>query len=91
MLHLLDVRQEGRILAIIQAHDGLVHSIQINPDGWTAASCREDGAIKLWDIQCRQRLSTMRSNRPYERLTITGMTGITEEQKVTLRVLGVVE
>ncbi len=63
----------------------------VSPDGWTAASCEEDGTIKLWDIQIRQRLSSWRGNRPYERITITGVTGLTEAQKVTLRALGAVD
>ena len=73
MLRWWDARQEGRIHAGIQAHDGWVRS------------------IKLWDIKSGRRLSTMRSNRPYERLTIAGVTGLTEAQKVTLRALGAVE
>jgi WD40 repeat protein len=91
ILRWLDASQEGRILATVRAHDGWVRSIQVRPDGRMAASSGEDGLIKLWDIQSRQHLSTMRSNRPYERLTITGVTGLTEAQKVTLRVLGAVE
>ena len=83
--------EQGRILATVQAHDGWVRSIQVSPDGRMVASSGEDGLIKLWDIQSRRHLSTLRGNRPYERLTITGVTGLTEAQKATLRVLGAVE
>ena len=80
-----------QLIATVQAHDGWVRSIRVSPDGRMAASCGEDGAIKLWDIRSRQHISTIRSNRPYERLTITGVTGLTQAQKVTLRALGAVE
>jgi len=90
MLRWWDVAQ-GKSVATVQAHDGWVRSIQVSPDGRMAASCGEPGVIKLWDIQSRQHISTIRSNRPYERLTITGVTGLTEAQKVTLRALGAVE
>jgi len=83
--------EQGRILATVQAHDGWVRSIQVSPDGRMVASSGEDGLIKLWDIQSRGHLSTLRGNRPYERLTITSVTGLTEAQKATLRVLGAVE
>ena len=90
MLRWWDVAQ-GKSVATVQAHDGWVRSIQVSPDGRMAASCGEPGVIKLWDIQSRQHISTIRSNRPYERLTIIGVTGLTEAQKVTLRALGAVE
>jgi hypothetical protein len=34
---------------------------------------------------------TLRRDRPYERLNITGIQGLTEVQKSTLRALGAVE
>ena len=45
----------------------------------------------LWDIVTGEHLQTLRRERPYERLNITGIRGITEAQKATLRALGAVE
>jgi hypothetical protein len=55
------------------------------------ASCGNDGAIMLWDVQTGELLQTLRRDRPYERLNITGIRGLTEAQKATLRALGAVE
>jgi hypothetical protein len=34
---------------------------------------------------------TLRADRPYEGMNITGVTGITEAQKATLKALGAIE
>lgn len=83
--------ERGVSLATVQAHEGWIHSIRVSPDGETVASCGEDGAIKLWELHSRGHLATLRRDRPYERLDITGTTGLSEAQKVTLRALGAVE
>ena len=33
----------------------------------------------------------LRRDRPYERLNITGIRGVTEEQKLTLKLMGAIE
>jgi hypothetical protein len=45
----------------------------------------------LWDAQTGEFLQTVRRDRLYERLNITGIWGLTEAQQATLRVLGAVE
>jgi hypothetical protein len=55
------------------------------------ASCGDDGAINIWDIESGEYLRTLRGDRPYERLDISGVKGLTEAQKTTLRMLGAVE
>jgi len=37
-----------------------------------------DETIKLWDVQTGECLKTLRPDRPYERMNITGVTGLTE-------------
>jgi WD40 repeat protein/transcriptional regulator with XRE-family HTH domain len=77
--------------AVVQGHEGWVHSIRASPDGATVASSGEDGAIQLWDLHSRRHLGTLRRDRPYERLNISGVKGVTEAQKTTLRALGAIE
>jgi hypothetical protein len=48
-------------------------------------------AITLWDLHKGEHLRTLRRDRPYERLDITGIRGLTEAQKATLRALGAME
>jgi WD40 repeat protein len=55
------------------------------------ASCGDDGVIMLWDLERGESLRTLRRDRPYERLDITGIRGLTKAQKTTLRALGAVE
>ncbi len=44
----------------------------------------------FWDVSSGEHLRTLRRDRPYERLDITGIKGLTEAQKATLRALGAV-
>jgi len=55
------------------------------------ASADDDGMIKIWDIYTTEILKTLRSGRPYERMNITGVSGLTEAQKATLKLLGAIE
>src|SRR6266567_2732338 len=74
-----------------QAHPGMVHSLKVSPDGRLLASCGDDGAIMLWNLERGEHLRTLRRDRPYERLTITGIRGLTQAEIATLRALGAVE
>ena len=74
-----------------QAHQGTIQSLRISPDGHRLASCGDDGAINVWDLERGELLRTLRRDRPYERLTITGVKGLTEAEITTLRALGAIE
>jgi WD40 repeat protein len=67
---------------------GAVQALKISPDGRILASSGDDGAIQLWDLESGELRETLRRDRPYERMNITGIKGLTEVQKSTLHALG---
>jgi WD40 repeat protein/transcriptional regulator with XRE-family HTH domain len=83
--------QRGECVRVQEAHQGTVHSLKVSPDDSILASCGDDGAIRLWDLDNGEPLQTLRRDRPYERLNITGIRGLSDAQKASLRVLGAFE
>ncbi|MFL5590872.1 MAG: hypothetical protein ACJ8DI_24940 [Ktedonobacteraceae bacterium] len=45
----------------------------------------------LWDLHSGEHLHTLRQDRPYERLDITGIRGLSAAQKASLHALGAFE
>ncbi len=89
-LYWWDIERETTPVGV-PAHDGWIHSIRVSPDGGTVASSGEDGVIQLWDLHSHQHLVTWRRDRPYERLNITGVRGLSAAQKASLHALGAFE
>jgi WD40 repeat protein len=85
-----DVQSE-ECVSVQDACHGTIRSLKVSPDGKFLASCGDDGAIMIWDVETFEHVRTLRRDRPYERLNITGIRGLTEAQKATLQALGAVE
>jgi WD40 repeat protein/transcriptional regulator with XRE-family HTH domain len=90
MLRWWDVERE-ECIRVRRAHQGTVQRLQVSPDGSRLAGCGDDGAITLWNLHSGEHLRTLRRDRPYERLNITGIRGLSEAQKTSLRALGAIE
>jgi WD40 repeat protein len=81
----------GRPLATLQGHTGGVWGLALTADGQLVASGSFDGRVKLWDGRRSACLRTLRAERRYERLDITGLTGVTPAQRAALLALGAIE
>lgn len=84
-------RENGTCIHLREAHRGAIQAIRRSPNGTKLASCGDDGAIMIWDLHTGDYLQTVRSDRPYERMDITGLTGITSAQRASLIALGAVD
>jgi WD40 repeat protein/transcriptional regulator with XRE-family HTH domain len=81
----------GRLLRTLYGHATAVRSVALSGDGQLVVSGSYDGTVKLWDTPSGRLLATLRGDRPYERMDITGLTGVTEAQRAALLALGAVE
>ena len=80
----------GTCLRTLHSHPSRVWVVAFSLDGSSVVSASEDRTIIRWNVRTGERLNMVR-NRLYERMNITGITGLTEAQKATLRELGAVE
>ena len=83
--------QNGQCILSRHGHEGPVQSLRAGPDGRLLASCGDDGTIQIWRLDSGEHVATLRRDRPYERLNITGIKGLTDAQKQTLKMMGAIE
>src|SRR5690349_20648670 len=79
------------LLSHVRGQQGGVYGVALSADGRLVASGGVDGTVRLWGTQTGTCLHTQRPDRPYERLDISGVTGITASQRAALVALGAVE
>ncbi|CAA9359871.1 High-affinity carbon uptake protein Hat/HatR [uncultured Leptolyngbya sp.] len=89
-LKLWDLEQ-GINIATLQGHTSPIRSIMFDPEGQMLVSSSDDGTIRLWDSGTGDCLRVLTVARPYEGMNISGVAGLTDAQKETLRVLGAIE
>jgi WD40 repeat protein len=75
----------------LHGHSSCIWSVAFSPVESTIASGSDDGTIKLWNTDTGECITTLRSDRPYERMNIVGAKGLTEAQKTSLKMLGAIE
>jgi WD40 repeat protein len=80
----------GKCLKTLSGHTKWVWSIALSSDGQTLASGSEDDSIRIWDVKTGKCIKTLINDKPYQGMNATGITGITEAQKASLKALGAV-
>jgi len=83
--------QTGREVRVMRGHTAGVWSVAFADDDHMLASAGVDGTICRWNAEEGALLCTLRRDRVYERLDITGLTGITAAQRGALFALGALE
>jgi WD40 repeat protein len=81
----------GQYKKSLNGHAGKVLSVAFNLDNRSLVSGSEDETIRYWDIDSGECFMTLRAPRPYEGMNISGVTGLSDAQKVILKSLGAIE
>jgi len=93
-VRLWQVAEEGRMVSLktfARSGGGQVWSVAFSSDNRLLASGDDDGTLVVWDVETGTCRHVLRSDRPYERMNIRGLQGITEAQRDSLRTLGAIE
>jgi WD40 repeat protein/DNA-binding XRE family transcriptional regulator len=81
----------GQLLTTMQGHSGVLWAAALSGDGRQLVTGGMDGTIRLWDVPSGVQRRSLRADRLYERMDISGLTGVTEAQRAALIALGAVE
>jgi WD40 repeat protein/transcriptional regulator with XRE-family HTH domain len=83
---------QGQPIKTLPGHHNRIRSLAFIPNAnYNLVSSSQDETIKIWDTQTGTCLKTLQPDRPYEGMNITGVTGLTDAQQITLKTLGAVE
>ncbi len=82
----------GALEKSLLGHIGEVWGVAVRGDNHLIASGGFDGTVRLWDLAAKgDELCTLRPDRPYERVDITGLSGVNDTQRRALLALGATE
>jgi WD40 repeat protein len=87
----LEGERSAHHLRVLSRRGGQVWSVAFSPDNRLLASGDDDGTLALWDLETGACQQILRSDRPYERMNIYEIRGLSEAQKSSLKALGAVE
>ena len=76
---------------VLAGHVGQVWAVALSYDHRTLASSDDEGMTLIWDTQSGAIVRRLVSDRPYERMNISGIKGLSEAQRAALKSLGAVD
>lgn len=82
--------ESGACQRTYYAHTSSVLTIAFGANG-TFFSGSADQFVRQWNVSTEQYVRELRADRPYERMNVTGLKGLTPVQIDTLKVLGAIE
>jgi WD40 repeat protein/transcriptional regulator with XRE-family HTH domain len=81
----------GNLLRTLRGHTSGIRGVALSRDAGLLASGSLDGTITLWEPNSGSKIRTLRADRRYERMDISGLSGITRAQRAVLVQLGAVD
>ena len=83
--------KSGECLKTFSVPETWIWSVSFSYDGQMIAHSNDNGTAQIWDVNTEQCIATLRPERPYEGMNITGIDGLTTAQIEMLKQLGAVE
>ncbi|MFB2894540.1 NB-ARC domain-containing protein [Aerosakkonemataceae cyanobacterium BLCC-F50] len=78
----------GECCQTLQGHTSLIWSVAFSADGHYLVSGSQDETVRLWEVETGNCLAVLKAEKPYDRMNIAGVTGLTDAQIATLCALG---
>jgi len=82
--------EEMKCISVLTGHTAGIRSLSISSDGSFLSSCGEDGQIIIWNMNTHEQISQLKPERPYEKMQIDSVKGLSSSQISSLRMLGAV-
>jgi WD40 repeat protein len=82
--------ETGECFSILTGHQQSIESICYSPDLQLLFSTSQDETIKSWNLQTQQCIQTLVLPKPYQKMNITGSSGLSLATQNTLLALGAV-
>jgi len=81
----------GECLQVLEGHTNWISAVRFVPNSPKLISASEDGTIRIWNILDAVCLHTLKPDRPYEGMNISGIRGVSAAELTALKALGAMQ